>query len=276
MITSRQNPLVREIVGLKTRRGRQESGRILIEGLTEIGEAVRAGVLIERVISDPQRNRIQNMDTTWGDRIELMEVSGGVFEKLSFRENPDGLIAVATAPGGDLDRIPLGPNSVYMVLDRIEKPGNLGAIARTARAAGAAGLVVCGGCERFNPNAIRSSRGHLFAIPSAEASMEEILGWTESKGIGLLVADPGAADDLWTVSIEGPVGFVLGEEHGGVDPGWIGAGARPVRIPMMVAMDSLNVSVSAALLLYEALRRRGLATGANSSLLTVEDAEPND
>lgn len=263
MITSRQNPLVREVAALKTRRGRRESGQILIEGRTEIAEAIRAGIVIERLIHDQEGFRDEDLDTFRGGANAIVAVSTGVFEKLSFRENPDGLIAVAVAPGGGIGTLPVSPTASFVILDRIEKPGNLGAIARTARAAGAAGMISCGGCERFNPNAIRSSRGHLFAIPSAEATVRETLDWARERGVHLVVADPGAEADLWSLPMAGPLGFVLGEEHGGVDPAWTVEGAVPVRIPMEVAMDSLNVSVSAALLLYEALRRRGLALSGN-------------
>lgn len=276
MITSRKNPIVLDLVRLKDRRGRLEANRILIEGETEVAEAARAGVVLEKLVCVPGTPAVAEIETWVGDDVQRVAVSAEVFEKLSFRQNPDGVLAVAQPPSVDLESLSIQCDSVFLVLDRIEKPGNLGAIARTARAAGASGILICGGCEAFNPNAIRSSRGHLFAVPIVSVNPPAVIDWARSKKVRLVVADPAAPPDLWSVEISGPVGLVLGEEHAGADPVWRETGAALVRIPMEVAMDSLNVSVSAALLLYEMMRRRGLAITGNSGLLAGKDAYPED
>ncbi len=265
-ITSRQNPLIKELYALKDRRGRKLAGHFLVEGETEILEALRADLALKRLVVcyEIGTGRSSGELAEEADRreIEVVEVSEPVFGKLSVRDNPDGWLGVAKRSRLTLADLKLGRKAPLLVLDRIEKPGNLGAIARTARGAGCSGIILVGGaCEMENPNAIRASRGHLFHLPVVEATFEECTTWLFNEKVEVVVADAGSKAELWTFEMGGPMAFVLGEEGNGLDPRWFDLPVKSVRIPMTVEMDSLNVSVSAALCLYEAFRRRSMGLG---------------
>jgi len=181
----------------------------------------------------------------------MTTVSAMAFEKLSMRQNPDGIVVVAAARLPNLDAI---DRSLVLVAEAIEKPGNLGAMFRTADATGAALLIADPTVDVFNPNVVRASQGALFSVPFAVVDAATAVRWTGAHG-PVYVMMPGAAVDLWHTDFSGPVSIVVGSEHAGVSAAWKGVGT-PIGIPMAGAADSLNASVSAAVVLYEAVRRR--------------------
>jgi TrmH family RNA methyltransferase len=182
-----------------------------------------------------------------------------VFEKMSYRDNPDGWLAIVPAPHRTLDSLPLSPTPFLILAESVEKPGNLGAILRTADAAGVDGLLVCDPrVDLSNPNIVRASRGTLFTIPAVETTSGEALTWLQANKIKILAATP-QADTLYTdADLCQPVCIAVGTEDEGLTDYWMENADLKVKIPMMGKVNSLNVSTSTAIILYEAVRQRRL------------------
>lgn len=259
-ITSLQNPKVKHLVGLRDRRERDLSNEFLIEGYREVLRAVDAGWRMTQLYYCPEFFLGTN-EQALIDRIErygaqLFLCSKNVFEKLSYRDRPDGLLAVSTqktTPLNDLKK------EFLIVAEAIEKPGNLGTILRTADAVGVDGLILADKCtDLFNPNVVRASVGTLFSVPVAEASGEEALKWLKDNGIQILAATPHAKHEYTEVDLTVPLAIVLGTEQLGLSDRWMKNADIQVRIPMMGIADSLNVSTASSVLMYEALRQRRL------------------
>lgn len=260
-VTSVHNPRLRAAQRLQERRHRQAEGLTLVEGAAEIALALAAGVQPQEVFICPELVRPE----TAGLRERLpagtpvLEVGPAAFAKLAYREGPDGWLAVTALPGGPLSALPLpaGRPALVLVCEAVEKPGNLGAILRTADAAGADGLIVCGpATDLGNPNVIRASRGAVFSVPVALASADEALAWLRGRGLRLAAATPQAELAYTAADLRGPVAIAVGAEDRGLSALWLQAADLAVRIPMAGRVNSLNVAASAALILYEAVRQR--------------------
>jgi TrmH family RNA methyltransferase len=255
-ITSVQNERVKRIIKLQRKASaRREERLTVIEGAREVSRAIENGwkpvelwLCSELGIGKPQ------IDTA--DR-ECFQCSRAVFEKISYREGPDGVLAVGPLVGKTLAELKLSKNPLILVAEGLEKPGNLGALLRTADGAGADAVIVCDSATDLNnPNVIRASIGTLFYLPVAEATSEETLAFLKTKGIKILSAVPDAAAVYTGVDLAGSVAIVVGAEDTGLSDQWKKAADLNVKIPMLGKNDSLNVSVSAAILLYEAVRQR--------------------
>lgn len=253
-ITSLQNPQIKHLVRLRQRREREREGLILIEGGREVSRALAAGITPQRVyicpelLSDDARQTLAAL----GEGTELSRLA---FEKVSGRENPDGLLVVASTPQTTWPT--LGQDALVVVLHGLEKPGNVGAILRTADAAGADAVLVLGrGADAYSPNVIRSSQGSVFSLPVLTPTEAEALAWLSREGLTWVACTPDAQQDYWDAPLTGRVALVLGAEHQGLPTEWRG-GDLPVRIPMFGQADSLNVATAAALVLYECVRQRG-------------------
>jgi TrmH family RNA methyltransferase len=252
-IESPANRRIIETARLKKRRDRDTNGRFLIEGTREIERAAQAGATIDEIFLCPDyapRATVSLADGIAGSSVRLTTVSAVVFDKLSMRQNPDGIIAVAptwTTAVENLDR------DLVLVAEAIEKPGNLGAMFRTADATGAALLIADATVDPFNPNVVRASQGALLSVPFAVTDTAAAITWAHEHG-AIVIATPDAVADFWDADLSGPVSIVIGSEHAGVSDAWREAGT-PIRIPMAGDADSLNASVSAAVLLYEAARQ---------------------
>lgn len=269
-ITSASNPLVKSLAELKDRRARVASGTFLIEGRRESAAAVRAGLEIVRVLvapelaaagaSDELVATAQDAASRAGvtEPIEVIELSPVAFSKLSLRQNPDGIALQARTRSTGLTAAALAAASLVLVLDGVEKPGNVGALLRSADAAGADLVVMTGdGTDAYNPNAVRASQGSIFALEVVEASAESLIRSARAAGLKVVTATPSAATDYWDVDLSGRVAIVVGAEDEGVSASLQAASDVTVRIPMRAALaDSLNVSVAGAILLFEALRQR--------------------
>jgi RNA methyltransferase, TrmH family len=272
-ITSLQNPRVKEAVKLRDRKGRQQQGRILIEGVREISRALEAGVEItEAFVCEPlcSGERAAELLADLRQRKEtfLLSVSEQVMSKLSFGERKEGLLAIGHPPQKSLDDLAV-PNSVkkenapplFAVVEGVEKPGNLGAILRTADAAGVSGLIVAdGGTDLFNPNAIRASLGAIFTVPVCSATSAEALAWLRKQKLRIFASRVGAALPYSNADLAAPAAIVLGSEARGLSPLWTANDITPISLPMLGSVDSLNLSATAAVLFYEALRQRKAAT----------------
>jgi TrmH family RNA methyltransferase len=260
-ITSRQNPRVKDAVKLRDARGRQQQGRIIVDGPREILRAIEAGVrAIEAFVcaelcrsADSERA----VDGARSSGAEVLDVSSGVFSKLVFGDREDGIVLVAEMPRRILGDLRLPANPLVAVLEGIEKPGNLGAILRSADAAGVDAVIVADGrTDLFNPNTIRASLGTVFRTNVCEASSAETLAWLSQHALKILAARPDAEREYTDADFRGGVAILLGSEATGLSDAWSGGNETAVRLPMCGIADSLNVSTTAAVLFYEALRQR--------------------
>jgi RNA methyltransferase, TrmH family len=254
-ITSPQNPRVKHIVRLREeKRQRREDGLMLVEGYDEIQLALSAGHTPRTLFSAPEliARQIDGIDT------ENLTVSRAVFEKMSYRERPDGWLAVFPIPHTSLHDLEVRPSPLIVIAESVEKPGNLGAILRTADAAHVDALLVCDPrVDPWNPNVVRASRGALFSVPLVECDSASALAWLNGRGIRVLAATPSAEFTYSDVDLRQPVAIAVGTEDEGLSEFWMSSADLQVRIPMGGRVNSLNVSVSAALILYEAVRQRG-------------------
>ncbi len=260
-ITSLQNIKIKEVVRLRERRVREKEDRFIIEGYRELLRAVDAGFAIESLFFCPGfflgTNENALIQRCRGQHFSCSEK---VFRKISYRDRPDGLLAVAPQRHRNLDDLSMDSNKppFYVAAEAIEKPGNLGTILRSSDAAGVDGLIVCDRCtDIYNPNVVRASVGTLFTVPVVEAGGGETLNWLRRKGISILAATP-HADQLYTeADLTKPLAIVVGTEQFGLSRLWMENADLQVRIPMLGVADSLNVATATTLLLYETVRQRG-------------------
>lgn len=261
-LTSPHNPRVRAAARLRERRGRQAAGLTLVEGADELALALAAGVRLTTIFLCPEliRPASAGLRDHWPAETEVVEVTPAVFARLAYRENPDGWLAVAPLPGRKLDdlSLPQARPPLLLVCEAVEKPGNLGAMLRTADAAGADALLVCDpATDLGNPNVIRASRGAIFTVPVALTTTAAALAWLKAHDVAIVAATPQAERRFTDVDLRGPVALAVGAEDAGLSDLWLRAADLTVRIPMTGRVNSLNVAASAALLLYEAVRQRG-------------------
>lgn len=268
MITSLHNPRVKEAIALRDGRQRRRQGLFLIDGVREMSRAVDAGVVLEEVfvcaaICGGGAAGCQGLLERLAEMpIRQTEVSSAVFERLAFGQRAEGVVAVARPPQCSLEELQLPERPLVAVLEGVEKPGNVGAILRTADCAGVSALIVAdGGTDLFNPNTIRASLGTIFTLPVCAAPAAEVRDWLGDRQIRVFAARVDAATDYTAADFTGPAAIVLGSEAGGLSGVW-SAGAKPIRLPMVGSADSLNVSATAAVLFYEALRQRNLPAAA--------------
>jgi TrmH family RNA methyltransferase len=259
-ITSTSNPRIKALARLKDRRSREDSSRFLVEGHRELERARAAGVSLVEVLLAPDLagEREKVLAAALADAgVPMLEVGTDAFAKLSMRSHPDGLLGVAARRDRTLaDLDPSASDALILVLDGVEKPGNLGAIVRTADGAGVDAVIVTGaGVEPTNPNAIRASQGAVFTVPIVIATAAEAQQWLQTCGIRTVAASPEAQRTLWNADLTGAVAVVVGAEAEGVSTAFRSTNTI-VRIPMLGMSDSLNASVAAGIMLYEAVRQR--------------------
>ncbi len=258
-ITSPQNPRVKQVVRLRDRRHRDEEGLLLVEGASELSLALAGGARPHTIYFCPTLfSGVGNLLAKAIDAgAEAIEVSAAVFDKMAYRENPDGILAILPIVRRGLNDLPAGERPLYLVAEAIEKPGNLGAMLRSADAAGVTGVIVCDpATDLSNPNVVRSSRGTLFTVPVAEASSAETIAWLRRRGITLVAATPQASQLYTEAYLRGAIAIAVGTEDQGLSATWLSEAEVAVRIPMHGQVNSLNVATAATLLLYEAVRQR--------------------
>jgi TrmH family RNA methyltransferase len=253
-IISLQNPRVKHIIKLREdKRQRQREGLILVEGWDEINLALTSGLNPHTLFTAPELASRQIS----GISSEVQTVSRAVFEKMSYRENPDGWLALFPSPQTALSDLKLSDNPLVIVAESVEKPGNLGAILRTADAANVDALLVCDPrVDLYNPNVIRASRGTIFSVACIETSNQGALDYLREHKMKILAATP-QADTLYTdVDLRRPLAIAVGTEDNGLTDFWLKCADVIVKIPMQGKVNSLNVSIAAALIMYEAVRQR--------------------
>jgi TrmH family RNA methyltransferase len=261
-ITSLKNERVKAAIRLRKRAVRDELGLFLIEGYRELLRAVDAGRAVRELFYCPElflgENEQALIDRIAAGGATVLGTTQSVFEKLSYRDRPDGLLAVTEQQKCGLQDLSQGDIPFFVLAEAIEKPGNLGTILRSCDAAGVDGLVVCDRCtDIHNPNVVRASVGTLFTVPVAEEEGKKTLEWLREKGIKIVAATPSAERAFTEVDLSGPIAIAVGTEQLGLSKLWMDAADIQVRIPMAGTADSLNVATATTLLLYEVVRQRG-------------------
>ena len=244
-ITSPHNAQVKRWRSLRVRSERDATGTFLVEGEREaLGMTTRMDVVVSIV-------RIDRMPI---DLPNIVTVSRQVFDSLSVRQNPDGIAAVMKTPDHGVGTLNVERPVLVLVGDGIEKPGNVGAMVRTADGFGAAFIGSDLGTDLVNPNVVRSAQGSLFAFPTGADTRQQVISWCAGHG-SIVVATPTATMTLWDLDLRRDVSIVIGSEHLGVDRDWATSGTE-FRIPMVGSANSFNASVTAAIALAEAVRQR--------------------
>ncbi len=270
VITSPANARLKSLVALRRRRVREETGTTLVEGFEELSVALAAGVRPAAVYYCPElfspagRAGVQDigeqtdaLGVARSRGAEMVQVSRAAFEKAAYRDGPDGVLAVVPAVSRSVGELTRHTDDVVLICQGVEKPGNLGAMLRTADAAGVSAVVAADPVTDWgNPNVVRASKGAVFALDVATGLSEETLAWCRGHGIRLVVTTPEADVTYTDADLTGPIAVVVGSEKHGADASMLAAADLRVGIPMAGKVNSLNVSVAAAVVLYEAVRQR--------------------
>ncbi len=258
VITSISNPRIKSLVKLRQHSFRQEQGLIFIEGLREVELANKSNIGIKEIFyCEDFLSDINILENLSSEAAKIFKVSSAVFSKIAFGNRKEGILAVAEQPQKDLGDLELSKQSILVIVEQVEKPGNLGAIMRTCDAAGVTGLILCD-CktDAYNPNVIRASLGACFSLKLVEAGRPDTIAWLKSEKISVISAVPDVKNSLWQTQFGSPCAIVFGSEDKGVSQAFIDISESKVSIPMQGRVDSLNVSTSAAIILYEVLRQK--------------------
>lgn len=259
-ITSLQNNRIKNIVKLSKAKERKAQNLFILEGARELTLALSAGYTVDSVFICPElfeKTDYPQVLNTIRENIQY-EVSQQVFEKIAYREGSDGLITLARPKSHTLDDLKLNDNPFIIILEAVEKPGNLGAILRSADAARVDAVIICDPLtDIYNPNAIRSSVGCMFTVPTAICSSEEAKTWLKKNNIKSFAAELKASNWYHEEDYTQPSAIVMGTEADGLTSFWLDNADKRIKIPMRGKIDSLNVSVSTAVITFEAMRQRG-------------------
>ncbi len=262
VITSLQNARVKRLVLLQQKSAeRRKAGVFVVEGQREIAHCREAGYEVESIYYCPELMQTpeggSQFFTLHSSLFTFYEVSRAVYEKIAYRGSTEGVMAVVRARHLSLDDLQLSEKPLIVVLESVEKPGNLGAVLRSADAAQADAVVVCDPLtDLYNPNLIRSSIGAIFTVPCVACSSEACISFLKARGIRILTAQLQDSQLYYDTDMRQATAIVMGTESTGLTDVWRRAADAHIRIPMLGRLDSLNVSVSAAILLFEAVRQR--------------------
>lgn len=257
-ITSTQNPKVKSLLALEKPRERRKQQLFLIEGQKEISMALEAGYKIGNLFFCDEIIDVDDIPAPLKDEKLLIPVSKEVFDKIAVREGTGGMIAVAEMRVHALEQLTLSKNPLVLILEGVEKPGNLGAILRTADAANVDAVIICDPqTDFYNPNVIRSSLGCVFTKQVASATSEETIAWLQKNTIEIFCTYLQASKPYHTVDYQKPSAIVMGTEATGLTEVWVKNSNANIIIPMLGKIDSMNVSTAAAVVVYEAKRQRG-------------------
>lgn len=253
-ITSAQNPKIKTLLALEEKsRLRREMGLFVVEGRREIGHCLESGYKIATLFVCPEIYG----DASLPEASSVIEVPAFLYDKIAYRGGTEGVIAEIYSKSLKLGDLSLPENPLVAVLESVEKPGNLGAVLRTADAAGADAVLICDPLtDLYNPNLIRSSLGGIFTVPCVACSSEEAIAYLKSRGIQILTAQLQDSSWYYDTDMKRGTAIVIGTEDKGLTDIWREAADAHIKIPMLGALDSLNASVSAAILLFEAVRQR--------------------
>lgn len=261
LLTSLQNPRVKQLVKLLERRERDRTGLTRIDGARELLRAMAAGVrprcvyVCEELLRSAEAR--EAIDAARSAGVQSQAVDEKVYEKIRYGDRDEGLCAVIAWEPLALDRLDVPAPAFVLVIEGVEKPGNLGALLRTADGAGVGAVILADPvCEPANPNVIRASMGTLFTQPIAVSTAEATRAWLLARSIRPVLTRPHAGATLWNADLRRPIALVMGAEHAGLSAGWDAPDAYAVRLPMAGVSDSLNLAAATAVLLYEVVRQR--------------------
>ena len=265
-IISLQNPRVKQLVKLRDRGPRDALGVFLVEGYRAITRAMERGVMLRELYFCRDwflgENEARVLEQAQAQGAELVELGRDAFAKAAYRDRPEGLLAVVAQWSHRPSDLKLGRPPFLLVVEAIEKPGNLGTILRSADAAGVDGVIVCDPVtDLFNPNVVRSSTGVLFSVPVALGTTSEVIAFLRERGIRTVATTPGASARYTQTDLTGPLAIVMGSEQFGLSRAWLDASDAQVCIPMAGQADSLNVAMATIITLFEAVRQRGERSG---------------
>jgi TrmH family RNA methyltransferase len=262
-ISSAANPLVKRIRLLADRRHRRREGAFVVEGIQPVWRAVEAGWEIETLVVVPEllgdSPAMQMVREQEARGVRVARIARELFVRLADREGPPGLAAIVRGRLGGLDTLTVTPDAVFVALHEIGNPGNLGTIIRTLDAVGGAGIVLIGdSTDPFAPAAVKASMGSLFAVDVAHVQeADDFFAWAGAQGVQVITTSGRANAEHWSTGYPTPLAVLLGSEGDGLPPDLLARGDRSVRIPMVGTAESLNLSVAAAVMLYE-VRRHGV------------------
>jgi TrmH family RNA methyltransferase len=261
LITSPSNPKLKWLNQLYKSNTRKREGLMLVEGEKEISMALTKEILPTHLfyrLSFPSEKERQLIAAAEEKGAQVFELGEKAFQKVAYRDSQEGMIMVVKAPSFLLEGWLPEPDSIYLVIEGVEKPGNVGAMLRTADAVGCTGVILCDtGTDLTNPNVVRASLGTIFSVKVAQVTSEDALRWLMKNQIVVAAATPSGNITYTKAPLaKGPVAVVVGNEHHGLSPLWLDNAQLKVKIPMRGAVDSLNVATSAALMLYEVLRQK--------------------
>ncbi|WP_297332376.1 RNA methyltransferase [Flavobacterium sp.] len=258
-ISSIQNPFIKSLVQLQEKaKARRQSGTFLIEGRREVMLARKGGYTIQTLLFVPELLTENQVRELAGTQAELIGITKEVYQKLAYRDSTEGLMAVAALKDHSLEKLVLGENPLLLVTEAPEKPGNIGALLRTADAAGLDAVIIANPkSDLYSPNIIRSGVGCLFTNTVATGTTQEVVAYLNKKGISIYSATLQNSVSYHTQDYTQPTALVVGTEDAGLTQQWRDAAKQNIIIPMHGEIDSMNVSVAAAILIFEAKRQRG-------------------
>jgi len=259
-IDSPNNQLIKEVLNLQLKsKERKKTGKILIEGLKEISLAIKFNVSIEKILFCPEIIDLDSVKELIGEQYHLAgkyELSKKAFSKISYRETTGGIVVIAKALSISLTDIKVDRKSLFIILESVEKPGNLGAIARIADAAQVDAIIVCNPLsDVYNPNAIRASLGCVFSVKIANSDTDSVLKWLKENNITSYAAELQATEFYHNCDFSRSSAIVFGTEAFGLSQKWIDSADKRIKIPMLGSIDSLNVTNSVAIITFEARRQ---------------------
>lgn len=258
-ITSVQNPYIKSLVQLQEKaKTRKQTGTFLIEGQREIMLAQKGGYELETILFLPELISENDIKQLTRQKVELIEISKEVYQKLAYRDTTEGILAIAKTKSLQLSDLKLSDNPLILVAEATEKPGNLGALLRTADAANLDAVIIANPkSDMYNPNVVRSSVGCLFTRQIATGSTEDVIAYLKEKNISIYCATLQDSTYYHTQDYTTPSALVVGTEATGLTDAWRTESTKNIIIPMQGEIDSMNVSVAAAILIFEAKRQRG-------------------
>ena len=265
-ISSLQNTKVKQLVALQQKSSeRRKQGVFVVEGIRELQHCLNAGYTINSIFFCPELTDTGALSSLLSESIASYEVSPEVYEKIAYRGSTEGVIATVQSKQLALKDLHLGKQPLLIVLESVEKPGNLGAILRSADAAGADAVIICDPLtDLYNPNLIRSSIGAIFSVPCIACSSDDCINFLKQNNINILTAQLQDSKLYYDTDMTCGTAIIMGTESTGLTDVWRKAADAHIRIPMLGQLDSLNVSVSAAILLFEAVRQRKIETSQSS------------
>ena len=269
-ITSAQNPKIKGLLELQEKsKARRRTGLFVVEGRRELQHCIEAGFephtlfICRDIMTEKEFDRILGVieENFTGMMCPIIEISQQLYDKIAYRGGTEGIIAELHCKEMTLESLELKENPLVVVLESVEKPGNLGAVLRSADASGADAVIVCDPLtDLYNPNLIRSSIGAIFTVPVATATSEDAIRWLKERNIRIYTAQLQDSEWYYDTDMTGGTAIVMGTEATGLTDVWRKAADAHIKIPMLGRLDSLNVSVSAAILMFEAVRQRNDAT----------------